>query len=464
MPRAWLARFGRTVAEQVTGGVEARLTAPRAAGGQPLGGGWDEDAAARLDAEALARWLAGNEEAPRTITGSELLAGSAFALTAAAAEEEDGGSAALWGRGGWSRFDGREDGLTVDGEVLTATLGADYAWGRWLAGAMLAHARGDGSYRGDGGSGAVESTLTGVFPYAGVDLSERLTAWVVAGLGLDGLTLTPEAASALETDLTLVLSALGARGRLVEPAAGSGFTLAIETDAFWTRTSAEAAPRLAPAEADATRLRLGLDGGYRLAFAGGGALTPRLEIGVRHDGGDAETGYGIDLGGRLAWTHPALGLSAALSARGLLTDGFDRFRDAGVSGSLAWDPDPASDRGPSLTVIQPLGSSAVGGAYALLGRTTLAALPATDDALDRRRLELRAGWGFAAFGDRFTATPELGLALESERREYRLGWRLALAEGGPAAFELGLEGTRREHAAASTDPEYGLGLRMTGRW
>ena len=91
-------------------------------------------------------------------------------------------------------------------------------------------------------------------------------------------------------------------------------------------------------------------------------------------------------------------------------------------------------------------------------------MPATDDALDRRRLELRAGWGFAAFGDRFTATPELGLALESERREYRLGWRLALAEGGPAAFDLGLEGTRREHAAASTDPEYGLGLRMTGRW
>ena len=34
MPKAWLARFGRTVAEQVLAGVEARLAAPRAAGGR----------------------------------------------------------------------------------------------------------------------------------------------------------------------------------------------------------------------------------------------------------------------------------------------------------------------------------------------------------------------------------------------------------------------------------------------
>ena len=34
MPAAWLARFGRTVTDQVLGAVEARLTAPRAAGAQ----------------------------------------------------------------------------------------------------------------------------------------------------------------------------------------------------------------------------------------------------------------------------------------------------------------------------------------------------------------------------------------------------------------------------------------------
>ncbi len=39
MPKAWLARFGRTVAEQVVDAVGARLDAPRAAGGQATLGG-----------------------------------------------------------------------------------------------------------------------------------------------------------------------------------------------------------------------------------------------------------------------------------------------------------------------------------------------------------------------------------------------------------------------------------------
>ncbi len=466
MPGAWLARFGRTLAEQVLGGVQARLEASRAGGaqarvaGQALGDGYDEEAA-RLDAEALGLWLAGAEERPQTVTGQEVVAGSAFALTAAA---EEGTSAALWGRGGWSRFDGRDGALRVDGEVLSAALGADYRSGGWLAGAMLGHARGEGSYAGDGGDGTVTSAVTGVFPYAGVDLSERLTAWAAAGLGLGGLTLTPEAARELETDLALVLAALGARGRLLEPAGGSGFSLALDTDALWVRTSSEAAPGLAEAQADVTRLRLGLDGGYRFVLDGGGALEPSFAIGVRHDGGDAENGYGMDLGGGLAWTDRALGLAAELSARGLLTYGSEGFRDVGVSGSLAWDPDPSSDRGPSVTVVQTLGSSATGGMDALLGRATLAGLAAPGDGLDSRRLELRAGYGLAAFGDRFTATPELGLALAPEWREYRLGWGLTLAAGGPTAFELGLEATRRERHGAAAPPEHSLGASVTGRW
>ena len=473
MPRAWLARFGRTLAEQVVAGVQARLGAPRGDGargrlaGRELGagGGIDPDQEARLREEVLTRWLEGVPEEPRTMSGRELLAGSGFALTAAA---EEAPSAALWGRGSLSRFAGREEKLSVDGELTSVELGADFAAGAWLAGVMASHVRGEGSYGGAGGGGAVESTLTGVFPYAGVDLSERLTAWAVAGLGLGGLTLTPEAEQALETDLTLALAAVGARGRLVEPAAGSGFTLVIETDAYWVGTGAAAVAGLAEAQADATRIRLGLDGGYRFALTGGGTLEPTFEIGVRHDGGHAETGYGMDLGGGLAWTAPALGLSAELTARGLLRRELDGFRDLGLAGSLAWDPDPTSGRGPSLTVTQTLGAAASGGKHALLGRETLeglAGLTATDAGQQSRRLDIRAGYGFAAFGDRFTATPELRLALEPERREYRLGWRLVLAGRGPSAFEIGLEGTRHEHADhTAAPPQHTLGLRITARW
>ena len=99
-------------------------------------------------------------------------------------------------------------------------------------------------------------------------MSERLALWAAAGLGEGTLTLTPENPAtgeddpAMETDMSLGMTALGAKGRVVEPAAGSGFRLDLEADGFWVRTASDAAPRLAKARADVTRLRLGLDGGW----------------------------------------------------------------------------------------------------------------------------------------------------------------------------------------------------------
>ena len=87
------------------------------------------------------------------------------------------------------------------------------------------------------------------------------------------------------------------------------------------------------------------------------ASVTRLEVGLRHDGGDAETGFGLDLGG---------GLAAELRARGLLTPEAGGFRDRGIAGSLIWDPPPRSDRGVKLTLRQTFGASATGGVDALL--------------------------------------------------------------------------------------------------
>ena len=514
MPKAWLARFGRTVAEQVVDAVGARLDAPRAAGGQatlggqalpswapgsgsaagagageandnrPAAAGFVGDAAARRDAERLGRWLAGTDERDdearandRSMTGREVLASTAFSLTAA--PEDGGASVALWGRGASSSFSGRDGPLTVDGEVTSATLGADWRSGRWLLGAMVKHSIGEGSYSGDGGSGEVENTLTGVYPYAAVDVSARLRAWAAAGLGEGTLTLTPKNPEtgaddpALETDMSLGMAALGAKGNLVEPAGGSGFRLDVEADAFWVRTSSEKAPGLATAEADVTRTRLGLDGGYAFALPGagsdtgegGGTLEPTFELGLRHDGGDAETGWGVDIGGGIRWADPALGLSAEVAGRGLIAHEAAGLKDRGVSGSLAWDPDPASDRGPSLSLTQTLGAQAAGGADALLGRQTLADLATDDNRFENRRLELRLGYGVGAFGGRFTATPELGVALSDAAREYRFGWRLGLIPGGPSSFDLGIEATRIEPANdAGTGPEHGIRLELGARF
>ena len=502
MPQAWLARFGRTVAEQVLEAVEDRLRAAPRPGiemtlaGERVGGGVgpeDEETRKAAEAEAHARlkdlsqWLAGETEAQdrrsgwRPVASRDLLTRSSFALTAEA-DGAGGGMASLWGRGALSRFDGRSGDLTVSGEVTGLMLGADWTRdpgsgsgaGSWTAGLLLSHARGEGSYRG-ADRGTVSSTVTGLYPYGRYALNDRVTVWGTVGYGAGSLTLTPDDRQAIETGMDLTMAAAGLRGVAVQAPPEGGPELAVKTDAMAARTSSEAVRggtggNLAAA-AEVTRLRLGVEGTWRGLEIGTGVLEPRLEVGVRHDGGDAETGFGLDLGGGLAWSDEKTGIRAEVSGRGLLTHEGAGFRQRGIAGSLGWDPTPGSDRGPSLTLRQTMGLSAAGGVDALLGRRTLAGLAANDngDELERRRLELTLGYGFPALGDRFTSGPEIGFGLSDAAREYRLGWRLKRdMRGDPGSLELLIEGRRRESAnpgsGAGAAPEQSLGIRLTARF
>ena len=490
MPKAWLARFGRTVAEQVLDAVEGRLEAPRAAGveaslaGQRLGGARPseealDEAVERREAEermtALADWVRGetSEEegaqgfGTRAVSGRELLLGSSFALTGGSAET---GFGALWGRASVSGFDGRDGDLTVDGEVTSAMLGADWTRGRATAGLTVAHSRGEGSYRSPGGDGGAESTLTGVYPYGRYALSERVSVWGVAGLGRGSLTLKPGNGSRIETDMGLAMGGLGLRGVVVEAPAEGGMELSVKTDAMAVRTTSDAARgedggNMAASEADVTRLRLGLQATWHGVAAGGGVLTPSVELGVRRDGGDAETGYGADIGAGLSWSDPERGISADIRARGLLAHEADGFSEHGFSGTVSWDPEPSSALGPSLTLTQTVGATSSGGAEALLGRRHLEGLAPDDggDELERRHLDARLGYGFALFGGRFTGTPEIGLGLSDAHRDYSLGWRLAEARPAGLAFGLDVEGARRERASGDGRPEHRLGLGLAWR-
>ena len=320
MPKAWLARFGRTVAEQVLDAVEDRLRAPPRTGGEVRLAGealpsWDsgsqsgsqsvssgEDAgdaaalakveSARSQAElaALTDWLRDDSDPwsgadsgdgrrdtlrSRGVTSRDFLTGTSFAMT----EEAAGGAGlvSLWGRGALTRFDGRERGpngdLTLEGEVGSAMLGADWTSGAgfrsdsgagaWTAGLLLAHSRGEGSYRGavddtgdtgdtGGTEGTVLSSVTGLYPYGRYRVTNRVTLWGVAGYGAGTLTLTPQdadgkAVAPLRTDMELMMAALGVRGVAIEAPSDGGFELAGTSDAMVVRTSSEKTSGLAAA-------------------------------------------------------------------------------------------------------------------------------------------------------------------------------------------------------------------------
>ena len=477
IPKAWLARFGRTVAEQVLDAVESRMRAARQPGiemtlaGHRFGGQAPQEASRAQRDSAWQERATFGSRASRDVTQGELLSGTSFAVTT---ETGQHGYATLWGRGAVTRFDGREGNLTLDGKVASAMVGADWAREDWTAGLIVSRSLGEGRYAGNS-EGRVESTLTGFYPWGRLALSERVEAWGAAGYGTGELSVTPkkpgtdEDGVTIRGDLDLRMAAAGLRGNLLD-GAGDGLTLTAKTDAMIVQTASDAARgpdggNLAAARATVTRLRLGMEGSRSISFGDGATLTPSVEIGMRHDGGDAETGFGMDVGGGLAWSDTARGIAAELRGRGLLTHEADGFRERGLSGSLSWDPQPAADRGPRASLTQTLGGQAGGGMNALLSRDTLAGLAGNDNGDDRRRLEARFGYGFAALGDRFTSLPEIALGLSDTGSDYSLGWRLARGGGfGGGSFALSVEAQRREPANDDIAPEHRVRVRIDARF
>ena len=540
MPAAWLARFGRTVAEQALDGIAGRMSAPRTAGmqgaiagqavgfnapsGQPAGRTRGRRGPGSRSRTARRRWpwprspvasattraapdrgepasatapdscppdrcpgQAGPASVKRlrtrsTMTARDALLGSSFSLTGE--KDGSGGSMAFWGRAAQGSFDGREGTFSLDGTVTTGMLGADYARGRWLIGLALAQSDGEGDYRDTDiaaraasqdcpaeaaelcrgavreGDGTVEASLTAAVPYAAFQASERLKLWGAAGYGTGEVTLKTELGGRYSADTSWSMAAAGLRGDLLQaPQEGSGPALAVTSDALWARTSSEKTARLAASESDVTRLRVGLEGSYHVALEDGGSLVPKLEVGARHDGGDAETGFGVELGGGIAWTDPGLGLSLDLSGRTLLAHGNDDLKDRGFSAALAYDPAPATKRGASLSLRQDFGGRAQGGLDALFAPDPLDDRTGSEAA---SRWALEAAYGLPAFGGRWTGSPHVGLGLATGARDYSVGWRLTPEAANAPDLSFGVRATRRESDVQAA--EHTFGVELTARW
>ena len=191
-------------------------------------------------------------------------------------------------------------------------------------------------------------------PYGAWQASERLKLWGALGYGRGEMTLKPKEQGEIKADLNWTMAAVGARAALLDPD-GEGLSLDLLSDALWTRTTSEKVAGLAGTEAEVTRLRLGLEGSWANLLQGGSELTPKFSLGARLDGGDAETGFGMELGGGVVWSSPGAGLSLDLDARTLLFHEADGLKDWGFSAGLVFDPQPESERGLSVTLGQDWG-------------------------------------------------------------------------------------------------------------
>ncbi|MCY4542350.1 MAG: cadherin-like beta sandwich domain-containing protein [Rhodobacteraceae bacterium] len=493
-PQAWLARFGRTLTGQVVDAVETRISEPRTPGGRATLAGqtlpswnWEDggnmtpkatDEGDGSSLTALGEWLLPDDETrmqSRAVGSHELLSGSSFTLTQAT---DAGGLASFWGRGMHGRFDGREGAAVLHGEVTTGLLGVDWTGtagqDNWIAGLAVGRTTGIGGWHAEGnGRTDITAELTGLYPYGGLSLGERLSAWMVTGYARGTLVAKPKDGEAQSADLSMAMGAVGLRGLMARQTQdGTGMTLALTTDARVTRlASSDAAGGGMPAtEATVWQVRTGIEGSRQFLVGHGSAtVTPSIAFGMRWDGGDAERGLGLEMDSRLAYADIASGWEVDVQGRVLLAHVDENYREWGASAGLTYDPDPTSERGIGMSLRRSVGMHSVSARTVLLGADTMAEMAGghagSGQPAASSGLEGEIGYGLPAFGGGYTGTPNFGFrTADGGSQDLRIGWKVSPEVPYKTRLELHLDATRHKPSGGRQPVEHGVMLGVSISW
>ncbi len=462
---AWLARFGRTVTQQVLAAVGERTQGGAAAGSQVSLAGHRVSADALVvgggEEEGEPAVLSGRSGDYRTMDGREFLAASSFLVAmepeadGVAEEGAEGLRWTVWGRGAAAGFEGLdEDGrLSIDGSVLTGLAGVDADLGGWLGGLAVGRSDGNGGYgwaadaERPAREGDLEAELTSVYPYVRVPVTDWLSVWGVFGYGIGELRQVEDVRLEEQTTIGMLLGALGGRGELLSV---GGVELAVKADGYLLRMTSESTPVLPMVEADVRRLRVTAEGSGQVRLGSGLMVRPSVEVGVRHDGGDVENGTGVELGGGLSLADLGIGLVLSGTARVLVTHEDRGYREWGAAGSLSFDPG-APGRGLAVKVDSSYGAAA-GGVEQLWSQ---GAADLGGAAVPVGRVGAQVGYGVAQSD--WSVRPYAGVELAGDSPEWRVGTRFGLG-----SQDVTVEGSGTTGSAALADSN--LTIQYSARW
>ena len=399
----------------------------------------------------------------RNISSARLIRDSSFVMTladrarmaGAASPGNNPGSAAVWGSGDYRKLGGSEDALAWRGNLVSLHLGADLvALPNLVAGLALSRSVVDFDYTDRTNprtvTGTFETDLLGVHPYASWTPAAGLGFWATGGLGWGGVGID-DSLDELQTSTTRLLSgALGGSSRVLSVnglVPGGATALYLKGEGFATGAWAEESGRIVAQDVGVQQIRLSVEASHQQRGLWGSVLTPALELGLRHDSGDAAQGAGVELGGELRYVQPELGLTVEGRGRVLATHR-STTEEWGVGGRIQLEFG-SNRQGLSLSVAPSLGVAASGThalwEYGVAGGKGRG-LSGADEMGASSRLDAQADYRLLTMGGLGMLTPYGGLSLERDGRDYRAGARLETD-----TFNLSLEGKRSERGTGAVD-------------
>ena len=328
------------------------------------------------------------------------------------------------------------------GVAFSAQVGFDVALGAdTLAGVSVSRSRSAFGYYAEDGAGmggANELRLTGVHPYVAWSASPDLVVWGTVGHGWGDFQVDDHlGAGMLRGAAALNTGSVGVNGRLLERGAT---TLRVRSEGGLARLGMTGdMATLETVDVDLRRLRLAAEASHEHLFPFGSTLTPWAEVGLRHDGGDGETGAGLEIRAGVRYRDLPQGLTIEGYGRRLVVHQ-GTVQESGFGAVLRVDPGE-SGLGPSMSLTPAWGATA-GGVHRLWERGANAfSMSDTPGA----HMNAQFAYGLPALGGGGLLTPFGLMSLAREDgRSYGLGATLAVGR----TATLSLEAERRRRLAA----------------
>ena len=293
------------------------------------------------------------------LTSDRLFTGTSFNMPLNAMGTGDA-QFAVWGAGDLQSFEGEPDDGMYDGSSSSGYIGVDARGDGWLAGVSVSRSGAEADYDFDGtarvtgvrGGGTLETSVTAFHPYARLEVGADSEVWVIGGFGGGEADLSRTHVSGSQSsDLSMAMAVGGLRRALAMEFGGADLSLrgdagflSLETDSGMMAVDG--------LSASVSRLRLGLEAAWE-----GESATPFVEVSGRFDGGDGQTGGGLELAGGLRILNPESGFGLEAKGRILAMHTGDGYSESGIGVTASFEPG-AAGRGITFRLSPRWGGSA----------------------------------------------------------------------------------------------------------
>ncbi len=355
------------------------------------------------------------------------------------------------------------EGAGYDGMATSVYLGADVTVAEcWMFGVAISSNSGESDYSWGTATQTMDLSLTTVLPYVSYQPNNGSSIWGVAGFGSGELDTTVVGAANDVSDLSSTITMVGGSQDLTSV---GRFNLALRGDAAMASLETDdgngAADGLA---ADVNRIRVGLEGSFRTETGQGGMLEPFGQVSLRSDGGDGDTGTGIEIAGGVRMTSSTFTLEA--QGRTLAMHGADEYSESGFSLMAKLNPS-ASATGVLVSIAPRWGADAMGNgmlwqdSLSVGTANTYGALTGFGNVGANKSIDTQIGYGMLVANEQYLFTPFVDYGVsDGDRRELLFGASLRQLVQGSANLDINLALGRVEERTGASSGKIGLNANL----